>query len=446
MAGGGIEVEALCGAFRTRRIRPGGPFQQVAVRPISIRDRAADGSLVDRFLTPFGYATQRGDERVWQLLPIARYDWRRNPDGTEEWTVFALPGIYWSKRADGRTLRGWFPFAGVMESFLSYDRIEWVLFPIWLRTERSGRVTNHVLCWRAWPLVGNSIYQGRYERWFVLWPIFTWQRNNLSGPPDARETKWFVFPFFGYAWAGDYSATTVLWPFFGWSQNERTGYVSVDAPWPFVRYLRDPRNDVDRTRAWPFWSTYHGDGLDSTWYGWPFWNERREVYESGERDSVNLVPFLQSSHRVDEDAGESFHHKVWPLYRYEGRGEGERRLAFPALNPLWRTPEIDDMYAWLWEVYTRDRTLDIVRERTWLGLWRREKDQAEDRQSLSVLWASRRYRTAAGPVRETSLLAGLLRWRSGPDGAFQLLLPAIPGPGWPLERVPPVATVPGQAP
>ena len=45
----------------------------------------------------------------------------------------------------------------------------------------------------------------------------------------------------------------------------------------------------------------------------------------------------------------------------------------------------------------------------------------------------------------TSLLFGLLRWRSGPDG-FGFLLPAIPGPGWPLERVPPGATVRADAP
>ncbi len=458
-AGGGVEIEALAGALRSRVTYRGAAFEQIAVRPLWIRSRSADGNLVDRFLTPFGYAADRGDETVWQLLPIVRYDRRNLPGGEYDWTFFSLPGIYWSRRADGRTLRGWFPFGGVMERFLSYDRLEWVLFPLWLRTERSGRVTHHVLwpvfshthgtggpSWRVWPLLGNSIYEGRYERWFFLWPVFLWQRNNLALPPSAQETKWMVFPLYGRTTAGNYRATTVLWPFFGWSHEEQKGFSAFDAPWPFVRVMRDPRNDVSRTRIWPFWSTYHGDGLDSSWYGWPIVNARREVYEHGEKDAVNIVPFLQTSQRRDEDAGKSLHHKIWPLYRTEMRGESERMLAFPALNPLWRTPEIDEMYAWIWELYTRERSQEVVRERFWLGLWRREKDAYEDRQALMGLWAQRVWYAPGGKVRDTSILYGLLRWRSGPEAPFELLAPAVPGPGWPLERVPRNATVAGPGP
>jgi hypothetical protein len=446
MAGGGIESEALGGALRTRVTRCGDPLRNLAIRPIFNRERAADGNLVDRFLTPFGYASQAGEEYVWQLLPLARYDRSLTPEGAEEWTFFTILGIYWSRRADGRTLRGWFPFAGIMEGFLSYDRLEWVMFPLWLRTERSERVTNHVLwpffsethgqggpSWRVWPLIGNSIYEGRYERWFLLWPFFLWQRNNLAGPPHTHETMWFIFPFFGETRAGAYRAYTALWPFFGWSADERTGFYAWDAPWPLVRVLRNPVEDVERTRVWPFWSNYRGDGLESTWWGWPFFNDRREVYESGEKESINLVPIVQSSERVDDEAGRTRFEKVWPLYRTESRGETESKSAFPALNPLWRTPEIDEMYAWMWELYFVEKSHGVVRERAWLGLWRREKDPFEERQTLSALWSWRRYRSAAGPVSETSLLFGLVRWRNGPDGSFGFLLPAIPGPGWPLE-------------
>ncbi len=447
MAGGGVEVEGFGGVLRTRTPVRGAAFTQVAVRPVSIRDRSPD-EVLDHFLTPFGYAAYRADETVWQLLPVTRYDWRVAEDGTEEWTLLTLPGIYWSKRADGRTLRGWFPFGGVMEQFLSYDRIEWVLFPIWLRTDRGGRVTQHVLwpffswtygtggpSWRVWPLVGNSIYEGKYERWFALWPFFLWQRNNLQLPPQAHETKWMVFPLYGRTTAGDYEATTLLWPFFGWATNDSNGYVAVDAPWPIVRVLRDPKHDQQRTRAWPLWSEYHGDGLESTWWGWPFLNDRHEAYEDAEKEATNLVPFVQHWVRRDDEGNVETYGKIWPLYKVERRNDDEVHTAFPALNPLWRTPDIDEMYAWLWELYTRDRKGEIVRERTWLGLYRREKDEYEDRRSLSFLWSTRAYSIGPDDVRETSLLFGLLRWRSGPDSPFELMTPAVPGPGWPLERV-----------
>jgi len=446
MAGGGVEVEGLGGALRTRAPKRGAAFTQVAARPLMIRDRSSE-EVVDHFLTPFGYATYRPDETVWQLLPITRYDRRIAEDGTIEWTLLTLPGIYWSKRADGRILRGWFPFAGVMETFLSYDRLEWVLFPVWMRTDRSGRVTHHVLwpifsftngmggpSWRVWPLVGNSIYEGKYERWFVLWPFFLWQRNNLQLPPQAHETKWMVFPFYGRTTAGDYSATTVLWPFFGWASNETNGYKAVDAPWPLVRYLRDPRQDQERTRVWPFWSEYRGDGLDSTWWGWPFLNDRREVYEDAEKKATNLVPFVQTWERRDDQGNVEAYSKIWPFFQVERRNEDELRTAFPALNPLWRTPDIDAMYAWIWELYTRERHSNVVRERSWLGLYRREKDVLEDRRSLTFLWSTRAYSIEGVERRETSLFFGLLRWRSSTDSAFELMTPAFPGPGWPLER------------
>lgn len=446
MAGGGVETEALFGALRARVPHRGAAFSQVAARPLMIRDRS-DEEVLDHFLAPFGYAAYREEETVWQLLPITRYDRHTAVDGSVEWTLLTLPGIYWSKRADGRILRGWFPFAGVMEQFLSYDRLEWVLFPVWMRTERSGRVTNHVFwpvfaftggtggpSWRVWPLVGNSIYQGKYERWFALWPFFLWQRNNLQLPPEAHETKWMVFPFYGRTTAGEYSATTVLWPFFGWASNPKNGYVAIDAPWPLVRYLRDPRQDVERTRAWPFWSEYEGDGLESTWWGWPFLNERREVYPDAERKATNLVPFVQNWERRDDAGNLERYGKVWPLFQVERRNDDEVRTAFPALNPLWRTPDIDAMYAWIWELYTRERQAAVVRERSWLGLYRREKDVLEDRRSLSVLWATREYELDEKPVRETSLLFGLFRWRSDEDSSFHLMIPAFPGPGWPLER------------
>ncbi|MCY2958715.1 MAG: hypothetical protein NTY35_00985 [Planctomycetota bacterium] len=461
MAGGGVEVEALGGAIRTRTPRRGAAFSQVAARPLMIRDRSRE-EVVDHFLTPFGYATYRQEETVWQLLPITRYDRRTAEDGTIEWTLLTLPGIYWSKRADGRTLRGWFPFAGVMEQFLSYDRLEWVLFPLWMRTDRAGRITNHFLwpifswtngtggpSWRVWPLVGNSIYEGKYERWFLLWPFFLWQRNNLQLPPAAHETMWMVFPFYGRATAGDYSSNTVLWPFFGWASNESNGYYAVDAPWPLVRILRDPEQAQERTRAWPVYSEYSGDGLESTWWGWPFLNDRREVYEDAEKNATNIVPFIQNWERRDAQGNVEAYSKVWPFFQLERRNDDELHTAFPALNPLWRTPDIDAMYAWIWELYTRDRKAGTVRERTWLGLYRREKDELEDRRSLSALWSTRAYTLPEGDCRETSILFGLLRWRSGPGSDFGLMLPAFPGPGWPMERgaaEPAAAVDPGARP
>jgi hypothetical protein len=137
MAGGGVETEALGGVGRSRRVRPNGPWSHWAFRPFAYRDRTSDGDATTHFLVPLGIEKERPNEYLWQVLPVARWERHTTDSGREVKTFFALPGVYWSQREDGRIVRAWFPFTGVMENFLSYDRIEFTLFPLWLRTRRG---------------------------------------------------------------------------------------------------------------------------------------------------------------------------------------------------------------------------------------------------------------------------------------------------------------------
>ena len=78
----------------------------------------------------------------------------------------------------------------------------------------------------------------------------------------------------------------------------------------------------------------------------------------------------------------------------------------------------------------------MKRERSWLGIWRREKDADEDRKHLSFLWANRKYSRGGKRVSETSWLFGLIRYRVSESEGFEFMPPGMPGPGWPRERVP----------
>lgn len=448
-AGGGTEIEALAGAVRVRRSGPKGFFEQWAFRPLFIRDRNPDGSSITRFLTPLGIEKDQDREYVWQLLPIARYSRRERQDGEREWTLISLPGIYWARTSDGRILRAWFPFGGVLENFLSFDRLEFALFPLYMRTQRTGNTNYHFLFpifsytsgptasgGRFWPFYGRSKVAGSYDRSFLLWPFFHWHKNRLGLAPEQQEVKWMFFPIIGRTRHGSYRGTTVLWPFFGYATDPSTGFWSWDGPWPLVRFMSSPKQEITRYRAWPFYWRYHGDGLDSRWILWPVFNIRHEEYETASKNSVYLIPFWQNWKRVDVEAGRSSFQKLWPLYQIARSEEHSYRWAFPALNPLWRSVEIDEMYSWIYELYTRERDHELVKERSWLGLWRREKDPDEDRASLAGVWAGRRYRERGQTVHETSLLFGLIRWRTRAGGSFEWMWPALPGPGWPLSRVP----------
>jgi hypothetical protein len=267
-AGGGHEIEALAGAVLVRRSRPGGPVDQWAVRPLvseRITPAAEEGAGSVRrgyYLVPFGTWIAGDDEDVAQLLPLYRYHSRQDAHGHPEWHLFVFPFLLWSHDPHGRTLRAVFPIAGVTEHFLSFDRVTFFLFPLFVKTER-GEVTGwHLLWpifrlvtdvegvrgWRVWPLFG-WVHLPNYERYFFLWPIFHYQKNNLTSPEEEHETRWMVFPLFGRARAGSFRAWTFLWPFFGFSRNPDEGFWAWDGPWPLVRIQRPGPATTPRARA-----------------------------------------------------------------------------------------------------------------------------------------------------------------------------------------------------
>jgi hypothetical protein len=407
-----------------------------------------------RFLYPLGKVDSNSTELRWWLLPVADYRRERTEEG-EKWHFLMLPGIYLSRLPDGRRASAWFPFGGTVQELFTFERVDFVLAPLFLRTVQQGRTTWHFPWpfvmyrsgpdgggWRLWPLVGHSWVDDRYDRWFALWPVFNFNRENLKSAAPYHETQWSVFPFYGRRTRGSWTSQTVLWPFFGYASDPATGFWALDAPWPLVRFqvpgdqrlvpLPDKQGAYTRRRVWPFYSYYEGDDMVSRWYAWPLVNRRHEEYEDGERDALAVLPFYQRWNRVDDDGRTRSFQKIWPLHQYARVGEVESHL-FPQLSPFWYWPELDDHYAWLYAVYTADHGPDLTREHALWGLWRREHDAGEQRTYLSGLWSRRAYLDEDGPVTEHSLLLGLLRWRTDSTGTT-LLAPALPGPGWPVRR------------
>ncbi|HUR29463.1 MAG TPA: hypothetical protein VM509_14835 [Planctomycetota bacterium] len=449
-AGGGSEVEALAGIVRRRHALADGPLREWALMPFVKETLAENGDRRARFLVPLGTREESRDRFLSKLLPIWRFERSLDAQGRPKWSLVTLPLTYWVEDESGRVARAVFPLGGVLERFLTFDRVEFALFPLYVRTWRDGQVSTSFLwpvfnwtngplgtSYRVWPLYGRLRQHGRFDRHFVLWPFFSWGRDHLS--TAHPEWRWMFWPLVGHRERGTYHAETFLWPFFGWASDSKSGFWAWDGPWPLVRFLRPGKDDPDgprRSRVWPFWSSYRGDGLTSHWVLWPIVNWRESVDMLGTSKSLFVNPVWQHWRRVDKQGVESSWTKLWPLFQ-DFRDGDQRRAAFPALNPLWHLPEIDEHYAWIYELVTREVDGGNVSDRVWGNLYRREKDQDEDRAYLSFLWSRRAYQGASEPLVEHSLLFGLLRWRTHPARSgfsFDPMLPAFPGPGWPLAR------------
>lgn len=459
-AGGGRSREALFGLIESESRPEHVPLayeerhswrSRWGLRPLLTKHEYDGGFSMTRILPPFGY-TQRDPERTLSLLiPFWVYESKVDRDtGRRDWRGAFLPGFLFQREGDDLDF-GWFPFYGRIDRLFTYEDIVFVLFPLYIKTERNERVSRNVLFpivgwtrgggannFHVWPLYGHAKWEGRYERYSALWPIFHYQRNNLAGGAEPPETVWFVLPFYGYTERGqDYRAWVVLWPFFGYATApSRNGFWSLDAPWPFVRIQRGGLNTQieSRTRFWPFYSRLVAEMMTTTSIAWPFYFHRYEAYPRSQREGHWLLPFYHSWDRYEYGTGdESSYRLYWPLLEVERDIDGRSRLAFPALSPLGRSPFVEYHLAWIWELYSRTDHPWGTSERTWAAVWRSERDAVESRKSLAGLWARREYAVDGDEVSETSLLFGLLRWRRSARNGTEIMAPAFPGPGWPAR-------------
>ena len=458
-ADGGTVVEALGGLYRHHGRDD--EREWFTVGPLYGIEHELNGDYMAHLLFPLGKTRHTNGETLSLFVPL--YLWTDKPErGVQTKTLVTIIGFMMEKREDGSMHFGWFPFLGRFEDVLTFERIVFVLWPLFIYAERDGRVSYHFLwpffgwtygggekSWHVFPLFARATIEDRYDRTYVLWPIFHWQKNDLGGGGEQPERVWWVWPLLGHKSVGTFDAWTTLWPLFGYSRDPRSGYWALDFPFPFVRIQRGGKEEGGtrfRTRFWPFYSHVHAEGLDAKSFLWPFIHVRHETGRLAERDAVYLLPFWQTWDRTDKETGEtSAYRKLWPLFMREREGEW-RSGALLELDPFFRNRVVPRYLTGFFRLYeweggperkeSADEGEEFRRERSFLGLYRREKGRGEDRRSIAGLWAKRRFREDGKTVRETSLLFGLVRWRVTRGEGFDMLPPALPGPGWPEQTQP----------
>lgn len=441
-ADGGTLVEAAGGLYRQHRRDEGEFLEWRTLAPLYGIERQRNGDYTAEHPFLLGRTRKQGTELTSYLVPLYLGWNRTSSEGQERSLLLTISGLM-RQRIDDEATWGWFPFYGRWQDLLTFDATTFALWPLYVRADRAGRVSQHVLwplvgwtqgagesSWHVLPLVGRARREGRYDRSYFLWPLFHWQRNFLGGEGEEAEKVWWFWPFLGHKQRGTYQSWTWLWPFFGYARDERSGFWALDFPFFLVRLQRGP-DETKRTRFWPFYSHLQTTGLEVTNFLWPIVHVRHEDSPEAERDALAAIPVWQSWDRRDKVTGEtSSWRKLWPLFRYEQQGDW-RAGALLELDPFFRNDLVPRHLTSFFRLYEWEQEPAFRRERALLGLYRRERGRGEDRRSLAGLWASRRFEAEGQVVRETSLLFGLLRWRVTAEHGFDMLRPAFPGPGWP---------------
>jgi hypothetical protein len=374
------------------------------VRPFFATARHPGTALEERSewdaLWPVAQSKTYAGEKSWRFL--LAWD-RERLDGTQSRFLVMPLWVHGHEQAD--SYAACFPLWGNVPHFLFSDRLEWCLWPLWMRRTVSDATTT------SW-----------------LWPFF-----SRTDTPDGHLSKRRVFPFYlRHDRAGEFSKRSILWPFWTdvtYAYPSETGRAWILVPiaghvettkqneWmaipPFVRWGTSDKGSL--VQVWPFYRRVTGWREETTF--WPLFSERKD--ESGTRGYA-LWP-LYFYRTTDLGRVQTTHYTFLPVFFQKNRfrlpAAAAKPAPFGAQKPapaeaaagndasqrelVARRTAVWPLFTWEWDDETdesRFRTLDL-----WPG-----NDPAPVARSWAPLWTlfDRRRR---GGHRESEALWGIYR-------------------------------------
>ncbi|HXG46269.1 MAG TPA: hypothetical protein VNO52_01495 [Methylomirabilota bacterium] len=415
------------------------------------RDVGVDSTEMD-LLYPVITFDRYGEEYRIQLLQWLSWSGGRalKDANVHRFTVFPF---YFRQRSDlpERNYVALFPLFGRVENRFFRSEVEWVVWPIYVKTRRgvranfaesddfrsparrniemrgvgrSGVTTYNYLLpffhvreadglqgWQFWPLVGHErkIVTAHTNSWgevetipghtksFLFWPVAFKQETGIGSDNESRFRA--VLPFYSSLRSPQRDSTAYLYPLGVTVTDDRVrGYHEVGAPWPLVVFA----NGEGKTtrRIWPFYSRASNTNLETGWFLWPLYTYNRLHADPLERERTRVLFFLYSDTREKNTAtgGERRRREMWPLFQHRRDPEGRERLQI--LSPL-------EPFA------PTSRSIERNYSQVW-SLWRSEADPRIGARSASLLWNLYR-RDETPETKKLSLLFGLFQYESGPD-------------------------------
>ncbi|TAH34891.1 MAG: hypothetical protein EYC70_13900 [Planctomycetota bacterium] len=431
-----------------------------ALSPFYWRLRRPDDSVDSDFFYPLGrYIHDPARPRTFaRLFPLFWRDAETRADGVEDRDWSVLTPFFWGgSSSDGKeNYFAFFPVFGTVKNFLTYDEATFVLFPLYLRNRKDERTSNHILWpivgwtggsergWHVFPFYGRAEVPGKYRRSYVLWPIVHVAHDEL----DSKEPQqgWMVLPLGGRIRKGDYRATTVLWPFFGYAARPSTDFVSWQV-WPILKFERGGTESRQTIRRFlPFYMRFEDEQTEFTVWMWPLFWDRTDHFGDITRESFYAMPVYWRSRTLRADGREERRERLWPVARVYEDNQGNERFAAlaPGIEPILNSEQLSRNLGFAFEVWagSSDAVSGVTQRRAFLNLYHTAQAAGHTRWSVPILGGQ--WTEPDGTVH-TSLLLGLLRFRSGPGGGLEE--PAFPGPGWPdlhVQDLPPAPQVAAQ--
>jgi hypothetical protein len=362
-----------------------------------------------------------GEEYRYQFLQVFAFAGGQSQEGNaaRRFTLFPFYFQQRSPRDPSRDYTAFLPFYGHLRNRLFRDEIDFVLFPIWVRTRKKDVITHNYVApffhlregtrlsgWQFWPIVGNETKEPGsrtnsqdeveidpgHKKFFALWPFFF--RNRLDiGTTNEQRVNIFL-PLYSLTRSPARDSSTYFWPFgLTITEDRAKGYGEWGFPWPIIDFAHGTKTT---RRVWPLFSQSHNATTRSDFYLWPVYKYNRFTSSPLDRDRTRILFFLYSDiNERNTLTGEAKRRTdLWPLFTAKRDFNGKERFQILApLEPLLPNNKgVERNYSPLW------------------SLWRSEKDPKSGRASQSVLWNLYR-RDIAPDSKQVSFFFGLFQYR-----------------------------------
>jgi hypothetical protein len=367
-----------------------------------------------------------GTEYRWQFFQLFSIAGGIEPEENQA-RRFTLFPIYFQQRAPDPALNytAVFPLGGTIKNRLFRDEIDFVLFPLYVKTRKRDVTTystpypffsrsygDGLFGWQAWPLVGREHKDATsrtngfgdaetvpgHDRRFVLWPFFTRAESELGTTNPVWQEA--LIPLYSLYRSPSRDSSTYFWPL-GLTHTVDRGkqFHEWAAPWPLIVFDRGEGKTT--SRVWPFMSRSRNQFLESDWYMWPVYKYNRVTSAPLDRGRTRILFFLYSVvNERNKETGESLHRvDFWPLFTRRRDFNGNDRLQILSIiEPvLPANKSIERDYSHLY------------------ALWRAERNPRTGAASQSLLWNLYRRETAP-EAKKISLLFGLFQYQSSSAG------------------------------
>ena len=391
-------------------------------------DKTVDQSWLD-LLYPLSTFRRDEEDRRYQFLQL--FSTRSEPRARG---VTLFPLLFYKSPIDEEP--GDFailPFGGTLRGRFGIDEMDIIMMPLYLKVRRKEAVTQYFI-WplfsytsdekqggiRLFPLYGESVKEGVFERRFALFPIFFHIKSGLDTENPAETLA--ILPLYAKRRSPKRDYVSILWPLFSKIDEREGGYVRWDYPFPFLSHATGPGRRM--VRLFPLFGRDERKETKTVFLLWPAyigtWSERPEVTTIRHRFFLWLYSDLWKEDREEEVTTRRI--DAWPFFTYSLDEEGMINFQLLALLEPFFPGNRGVLRNWspLWGLYRyrRDTLEDITVHSLLWNLMRVERGVDFSRwEILGPLILSR----SKGDEREFSILRGLIGFgRKGERSFFKI--------------------------